>query len=58
MAVYSSRDPVGPEEGEGRFWIANARRRDDPKRFIEVMGESLVEATSRLVVAAEAEKLE
>lgn len=56
VSVYSTRDPTGPEDGPRRFWIANARRRDNPARFLEVTGGSLLEAVSRLVVAAEAER--
>jgi hypothetical protein len=52
VAVYSTF-----ELGEGRFWTANARRRDDPARFVEVSGDSMMDALLRLLVAAEAAKL-
>lgn len=56
VAVYSTREPDAPADGARRFWIANARRRDDPSRFIEITANSLVEAVSGLVVAAESER--
>ncbi len=52
VAVYSTS-----ELGGDRFWTANARRRDDAARFVEVSGDSMVDALMRLLIAAEAAKL-